>query len=66
MPSTIKSYAIDYNNNSDIELKKLKTHLLQQQIILKNRMEKNEPCFYKIELKNQIPSKYLNSSGKKN
>ena len=34
MPSTIKSYAIDYNNNSNIELKKLKILLRQQQIIL--------------------------------
>ena len=25
-------------------------------------MEKNEPCFYKIELKDNIPKKYLNSS----
>ena len=35
MPSTIKNYAIDYNRNKDIELKKLMTHLLLRQIILK-------------------------------
>ena len=33
MPRTIRNYAIDYNNNQTIELKKLKTHLLQLQII---------------------------------
>ena len=27
-------------------------------------MEKNEPCFFKIELKNNIPKKYLNSSAR--
>ena len=27
-------------------------------------MEKNEPCFFKIELKNNIPEKYLNSSAR--
>ena len=27
-------------------------------------MEKNEPCFFKIELKDNIPKKYLNSSAR--
>ena len=27
-------------------------------------MEKNQPCFYKIELKENIPKKYLNSSAR--
>ena len=27
-------------------------------------MEKNQPCFFKVELKNNIPKKYLNSSAK--
>ena len=26
--------------------------------------KKNEPCFFKIELKNNIPKKYLNSSAR--
>ena len=26
---------------------------------------KNKPCFYKVELKANIPEKYLNSSAKK-
>ena len=33
MPRTIKNYAIDYNKNKTIELKKLKTHLHLQLII---------------------------------
>ena len=28
-------------------------------------MEKNQPCFYKVELKDNIPKKYLNSSARK-
>ena len=27
-------------------------------------MEKNQPCFYRIELKDNIPKKYLNSSAR--
>ena len=34
MPSTIKNYAIDYNNNLDIELKDIEILLPQLQIIL--------------------------------
>ena len=34
MPSTIKNYAIDYNNNSDIELKEIDDSLPQRLIIL--------------------------------
>ena len=30
----------------------------------KNRLEKNQPCFYKIELNENIPKKYLNSSAR--
>ena len=33
MPTTIKNYAIDYNGNKDIELKKLMTHLHLPQTI---------------------------------
>ena len=28
-------------------------------------MEKNDPCFYKIELEDGVPKKYLNTSAKK-
>tara|TARA_Y100001970_G_scaffold291633_1_gene429524 strand:+ start:109 stop:1116 length:1008 start_codon:yes stop_codon:yes gene_type:complete len=66
MPSTIKSYAIDYNNNSNIELKKIEDSFASAaNYIKKIGWKKNQPCFYKVELKKEIPSKYLNSSARK-
>jgi len=66
MPSTIKSYAIDYNNNSNIELKKIDDSFASAaNYIKKIGWKKNEPCFYKIELKKNIPEKYLNTSARK-
>tara|TARA_B100000586_G_C20115265_1_gene432766 strand:+ start:138 stop:1145 length:1008 start_codon:yes stop_codon:yes gene_type:complete len=66
MPSTIKSYAIDYNNNSDIELKEIDDSFASAaNYIKKIGWKKNQPCFYKVELKEGIPSKYLNSSARK-
>ena len=66
MPTTIKSYAIDYNNNSDIELKKIEDSFASAaNYIKKIGWKKNEPCFYKVELKDNIPSKYLNTSARK-
>ena len=65
MPSTIKSYAVDYNNNSDIELKKIDDSFASAaNYIKKIGWKKNQPCFYKVELKEEIPSKYLNSSAR--
>ena len=66
MPSTIKNYAIDYNNNSSIELKKVEDSFASAaNYINKIGWKKNQPCFYKIKLKKNIPSKYLNTSAKK-
>ena len=66
MPSTIKSYAIDYNNNSDIELKKIDDSFASAANYIKRiGWKKNQPCFYKVELNKEIPTKYLNSSAKK-
>ena len=66
MPSTIKNYAIDYNNNSDIELKKIDDSFASAaNYIRKVGWKKNQPCFYRVELKENIPSKYLNSSARK-
>ncbi len=65
MPSTIKNYAIDYNKNSNIELKKMEDSFASAaNYIKKIGWKKNQPCFYKVELKNEIPSKYLNSSAR--
>ncbi len=66
MPSTIDTYAIDFNNNSDIELKKIDDSFASAaNYIKKIGWKKNKPCFYKIDLKNEIPNKYLNSSARK-
>ena len=66
MPSTIKSYAIDYNDNSEIELKKIEDSFASAaNYIKKIGWKKNQPCFYKVELKEDIPEKYLNSSARK-
>jgi len=66
MPSTIKNYAIDYNKNLNIELKKIDDSFASAaNYIKKIGWKKNEPCFYKVELKEEIPEKYLNTSARK-
>ena len=66
MPSTIKGYAIDYNNNSDIELTKIEDSFASAaNYIKKIGWKQNAPCYYRVELKDEIPSKYLNTSAKK-
>jgi len=65
MPRTIKNYAIDYNKNKTIELKKIEDSFASAANYLKTiGWRKNQPCFYKIELKDNIPRKYLNSSAR--
>ena len=64
MPRTIRNYAIDYNENETIELKKIKTLCFSCKLFKNYRVEKNQPCFYKIKLKDNIPKKYLNSSAR--
>jgi membrane-bound lytic murein transglycosylase B len=65
MPRTIRNYAIDYNGNKTIELKKTEDSFASAANYLKKiGWKKNEPCFYKVELKNNIPKKYLNSSAR--
>ena len=66
MPSTIKNYAIDYNKNLNIDLKETEDSFASAANYLnKIGWQKNKPCFYRVELKNEIPEKYLNSSAKK-
>ena len=65
MPRTIRNYAIDYNKNDTIELKKIEDSFASAANYLKTiGWKKNQPCFFKIELKNDIPKKYLNSSAR--
>ena len=65
MPRTIRNYAIDYNKNKTIELKNIEDSFASAANYLKTiGWKKNQPCFYKIELKENIPKKYLNSSAR--
>ena len=65
MPRTIRNYAIDYNKNNTIELKKTEDSFASAANYLKTiGWKKNEPCYIKINLKNNIPKKYLNSSAR--
>ena len=65
MPRTIRNYAIDYNNNKTIELKNIEDSFASAANYLKKiGWKKNEPCFFKIELMDNIPKKYLNSSAR--
>ena len=66
MPRTIKDYAIDYNKNKTIELKNIEDSFASAANYLnKIGWKKNEPCFYKIELTENIPNNLLNISAKK-
>ena len=65
MPRTIRNYAIDYNQNKKIELKKIEDSFASAANYLKTiGWRENQPCFFKIELKENIPKKYLNSSAR--
>ena len=66
MPSTINNYAIDYDKNNIIELKNIEDSFASAANYL-NKMgwQKNQPCFIRVDLKKNIPEKYLNTSAKK-
>ena len=66
MPSTINNYAIDYNNDNKVNLKNnVDAFASAANYLKKIGWKKNDPCFKKIELKENIPSKFLNTSAKK-
>ncbi len=65
MPSTIKNHAIDYNNDGSIDLKNIEDSFASAANYLNNLgWNDNIPCFYKIDLNEDIPEKYLNTSAK--
>ncbi len=65
MPRTIQNYAIDYNKNKIIELKNTEDSFASAANYLKKiGWKKNQPCYTKIKLKDDIPKKYLNSSAR--
>ena len=67
MPSTIKSYALDYDKNNKIELKSSLDDSLASAANYINRIgwKKGQPCFYKVKLTNKINEKYINLSARK-
>ena len=66
MPTTIQNYALDYDNDDLIDLKSPEDSFASAaNYINKLGWNNNEPCFYKIKLKENIPVKYLNTSAKK-
>jgi len=66
MPSTIEEYAIDYDKNNIIELKSTKDSFASAaNYINKIGWKKNQPCFIKVSLSENVPKKLLNTSAKK-
>ncbi len=66
MPSTIKDHAIDYNKDGSIDLKNIEDSFASAANYLSNLgWNDNTPCFYRINLNENIPDKYLNTSAKK-
>jgi membrane-bound lytic murein transglycosylase B len=66
MPSTIKNYAIDYDNNNKIELKTSLKDALASAANYIHRIgwKKGDPCFYKVKLTKKINKKYINTSAR--
>ena len=66
MPSTMKNYAVDYDGNGYIDLKDNNDAYASASNYLNQiGWKSDEPCFYKVELSDKVPSKYLNISAKK-
>ena len=66
MPSTITNYAIDHNQDNQINLKDNEDAYPSAANYLKQiGWKKDNPCFYRINLNENIPKKYLNVSAKK-
>ena len=65
MPSTMKNYAIDYDNDNYIDLKNnIDAYASAANYLKEIGWKKNQPCFFKIDLSKQIPSMYLNVSAR--
>ncbi len=66
MPSTMKNYAIDFDNNNYIDLKSnTDSYASAANYLNKIGWKSNQPCFLKVELNDNMPKKYLNISAKK-
>ena len=66
MPSTMKNYALDYDNDNNIDLKNNTDAYASAANYLKSiGWSEQEPCFFKIDLSKNIPKIFLNVSAKK-
>ena len=67
MPSTIKNYAIDYDQNNKIELKKSLFDSIASAANYINKIgwKHQSPCFFQVDLSKEISKKYINTSAKK-
>ena len=67
MPSAIENYAIDYDKNGKIELKKSLHDAVASAANYMNKIgwKYKSSCFHKVELTKPIPEKYINLSAKK-
>ena len=66
MPSTIKNFAIDHDGNNKVDLKMVEDSFASAANYINNMGWNNEdPCFYKVNLNDDIPLNLLNTSAKK-
>ena len=66
MPSTIERYAIDFDKNNIIELKStIDSFASAANYINKIGWIKNQPCFIRVNLTDDVPKELLNTSAKK-
>ncbi len=67
MPSTIYTYAIDYDKNNKIELKSSLEDSLASAANYINKIgwKKGDPCFYRVKLTKKINKNFFNSSARK-
>jgi len=66
MPSTINNYAIDYDNNNKIELKKSLYDSVASAANYINKIgwKKDELCFLRVKLNKKVNKKFINSSAR--
>ena len=66
MPSTIRNHALDFDNDNVIDLKNPNDAFASAGNYLNSMgWKQNSHCFYEVELKSDVPKKYLNASAKK-
>ena len=67
MPSTIKRYAIDYDNDNKIELKNSLDDSVASaaNYISKIGWKRDEPCFFRVKLTKKVKKEYINLSARK-